>query len=204
MNIQTILSILFMVLVASLAQAQNIQPSDSSPHSVYVIAKINRAGGKVTKKNAQGDQVTVQFQVKKPELLKILEALGPEEEAILEGDIIYETSKKDDRVSMQPIFLIEDIRPISLKKIGKMDDFVPEKQSMTFELSKNRPQSPGFQTTGEVVGAVTLTATVLLLKSLTANKNEVGSKRKIEDTAIFSAGALATGSFLWDQLRLKK
>jgi hypothetical protein len=176
----------------------------TAPGEIYVIAKINSYQQGKMKLQSQGQTLSHAFQLKDPALSKVLEAMGPDEEAILEGHISYETHRQNDSVELKPIFIIDAIRPISLKKLGKMQDFKPEAKPITFQLEKAAYAPQGFKASDQVVGSITITATILLLKALSTSAREPGIKNQLENNLIFSAGALATGAFLIDQMKAGK
>lgn len=130
-------------------------------------------------------------------------SLSSEEEVLLQGYVEYEQQKRDGTISIQPTFIVESIKPVSLKKLGKMEDFKVEEKTVSFKLEPAPYQPRGFQASPQVTGAITITAAVLLLRSLTAPKNEPQVLKEGNNGILFSAGALATGVFVWDQVKEK-
>lgn len=161
------------------------------------------------------DDVTIVARVHSPEEMKdtlhypvvldgeglpeILRKLGPDEDVLLKGQIEYHPVKYEGRTEMNPTFHVEKIIPVSLKKIGKVD-FVPVEQKVTFRSPA--PYAPGtIGVTGKVATAITLTASILLMKELAGNQETQKLNDQLNTGLIFSAGALATGAFLWEQMK---
>jgi hypothetical protein len=163
-------------------------------HKVTVLAKIHPDG-------TNSLQHAMKF--KDAALSNTIKNLAPEEEVLLQGEIYYEKVKGTDG-QLRPVFVIESVRPISLKKLGKMDDFKVSDQPITFELKAPANGPKALNMPEKAVAAMTLTASLLMLKSQTTNSaTEPKGRDQMNSALIFSAGALAAGSFILEELLRK-
>lgn len=140
--------------------------------------------------------------MKDEKLKKELASIKPGDEALIIGKIRYQPKTIENKTTFTPIFIIESIRPISLKSLGKVK-FKEEDIHTNFYpmLVSYSPKS--IPLSSDAASAITLTAAVLLMSSLTATGNEIETKQALNQGMIFSAGALATGLFIYDQLKGK-
>lgn len=130
-------------------------------------------------------------------LNKILQGLEKDDEVLLKGSIRYHPVTMDNKTEMRPTFHINKIVPVSLKRLGKLDLEIAEPK-LVFSLDE--PRAPKtIPVSGKVATAMTLTASILLLQNLTSGQSD-GPRQKLESQVLFGAGALATGSFIWDQI----
>ena len=58
--------------------------------------------------------------------------------------------------------------------------------------------------TGPVASAITMTMGLLMLQELSVSENEPKARKDFNAGLIFSAGALATGVFIYEQIRGKE
>jgi hypothetical protein len=160
-------------------------------HKVTVLAKIHPDG-------TSSLQHAMKF--KDAALSQKLKQLAPDEEVLLQGEIFYEKVKGTDG-QLQPVFVIDSVRPISLRKLGKMDDFKVSEKTVTFTLKNPNFAPKALNMPEKAVGAITMTASILMLKSLTTNAaTEPRGRDQMNSALIFSAGALAAGSFILEEL----
>lgn len=132
-------------------------------------------------------------------LSSVLQKLDPSDEVIMKGRIEYHPVTQEGRKEMNPTFHVEKIVPLSLQKIGRIE-LVPVERKITFTTPV--PYSPKtLPVSGKVATAITLTASVLLVKELSGNQTTQPVQDNINTGLIFSAGALATGVYLWEQLK---
>ncbi len=132
-------------------------------------------------------------------LSHVLAHLEPEDEVLLKGSIRYLPVTQDNKTDMRPTFYISKIIPVSLKRLGESNFSVAEPK-LVFSLPE--AQAPkGISVTGKVAMAITLTATILLMQNLSTAGTPPGMREKLQSQVFFGAGALATGSFIWDQLQ---
>lgn len=135
------------------------------------------------------------------EVEKKIAELSSGEEAVVKGHITYDTRTADGTVKFRPVFLVTSITPVSLTKLraGKVDSIDP-----AFNLHEHKDFSPlTIPVTTEVASSLTLTTALLLMQSLTASSDPQG-RQQINQGIIIFAGALATGSFIIDQIRGQK
>ena len=133
------------------------------------------------------------------DLEKALKTMAPEDDVILRGRIEYHPVKTESRTELNPTFHVTELHPVSLKKIGKIQ-LVPVEQKINFKGTSS-DFSRGFPVAGKVATAITLTASILLLKELSGNQESQPKTDTLNTGLIFSAGALATGIYLWETLK---
>lgn len=132
-------------------------------------------------------------------LSEILTKLEPEDEVILKGSIRYNPVTVDNKTEMRPKFYIEKIIPVSLKRLGK-DDFKIADPKILFSL-KEKEGPKTFPVSGKVATAITLTASVLLMQSLSHGAGGSNPQEQLQSQLLFGAGALATGLYIWEQIQ---
>lgn len=187
------ITLLFSLFCTTLLYAQN--------QDIHVLAKINSVGNQV-KVTQQGQQAPFLIKLKNPNLEKTIKSLRPEDEALLIGEIIYEKVAKDSN-KLEPVFVIKDIKPVSLTRLG-LNEYKVDEPNIVFKSINPAYEPKGITVSPEVSSTIILTGSILLLKSMTATAGEANVSNTIQNNLIFSAGALATGLFIWDQLKLKK
>ncbi len=150
-------------------------------------------------RSSNGD--VIPSRLKSKELEKSLRKMSSGDEAIVRGHIAYEGfSQIEGPIPHQAIFIIESIKPISLKSLGKMDSQL-EGQNLYFPLDRRESYSPqGFPVTKKVASAITLTAAALLLQSLTSHPNQTQELKQLDSGILLSAGIFATGLFIYEQI----
>ena len=131
-------------------------------------------------------------------LAKVLSDLEPNDEVLLKGSVRYHPVTLDSKTEMRPTFHINKIIPVSLKRLGKSEFKIAEPK-LVFSLAE--PRGPkGIAVNEKVATAITLTATVLLMQNLTSTSSG-GPREEIQSRILFGAGALATGTFIWEQIQ---
>jgi len=169
---------------------------------IRVLARIESSGEtfKVLNKN---ENEKIPFSLSEKKLASTLKNLKKSEDVIISGHITQIKIKDGDNVQFVPIFQISDIKPISLEKLGKIDEVKMEPKLVHFTFTPSySPQA--LSVSGKTIGAITLTASILLLKSLTSSKTQSDAEKQSDNLLIFSAGALATGAQIFEDLKLKK
>lgn len=187
------IAVIFLIFCTTLSYAQN--------QDIHVLAKINSVGNQV-KVTQQGEQAPFLIKLKNPELEKKIKELRPDDEALLVGEIIYEKVAKDSS-KLEPVFMIKEIKPVSLNRLG-LNEYKVDEPNIVFKSINPAYGPKGITVSPEVSSTIILTGSILLLKSMTATAAEPNVSNTIQNNLIFSAGALATGLFIWDQLKLKK
>jgi hypothetical protein len=190
--------ILFFLLVTSLAFPQEKEPHEN----IKIFARIKQSGKNLEIiKNT--DTQAVVGTLKDNTIKQDLEGFKSGDEALIEGYISYVVDSRDNKKDLRPVFIIESIKPISLSKLGKFEAKVHEK-----EIHIQEPIEPSrkgvIPVTGEVASAITLTASLLLLENLAAQNQNPAYQQDMTPGLIFSAGALATGLFIYEQIKGKK
>lgn len=191
-----ILLLLFPLIQLSSAEA----PKD--PNEIRVIARIKSINHKISVFDPKR-QRPIPSALEKKSLESEIQKLETGDEALIEGHIVYQKSSADGKQILQPVFLIKAIHPISLKKLGKVDLQIPgeELQITPQEYDKRKGL---FFVNDSVTSAITITASLLLLTNLASTNQPIGTDKDLNTGLIFSAGALATGSFIYQQLKSKK
>ena len=189
----TLILLLPLKLLASSAQ--------DLPQEVKVMAKINsfKEGNLTIHQGADSLRQPIRFA--NPDVEKVIQKLTPDEEVILSGRLIYEKQGQADSFQIRTIFVIHEARAISLKKLGNMDNFVMAERPVTFDLTPKAYAPGSLPASAEVVGSITITASILLLKALATKSTDPNLKNDLNTGLIFSAGALATGTFIMEQLK---
>lgn len=137
-------------------------------------------------------------------LKEVISKLEPGDEVLLKGNIQNHPVVRDNKTDLNPTFHIYDIRPISLSRLGQIDKLIPDSNNTIFKAKEYG--GPGsIPVSGEVATALTLTATILMMKDLSNQPVPQPAVRdSINSGLLFSAGAMATGLFIWKQLHQKK
>lgn len=186
---------LFVLLLTPLALADETK---STHENIKIFARIKSINNEV--KLIRDEKVApIVSTLKDKAIEKDIAALEAGDEALIEGHITYEPSVVEGKQAFKPIFVIESIRPISLKRLGKVEIKEHDQLIQLQPLPADFQRKGTIPVTAQVAGALTLTATLLMLQNQTAT-NEPGVKTDINSGLIFSAGALATGLFIYDQI----
>lgn len=168
---------------------------------IEVLARIQTTGHAVKIiRLKEGDSIPSLLNDKKLE--KVISDMGSDKEAIVKGHISYHATTLEGQAKVEPIFIIESIHPVSLKLLGKVK--TPDDNEMTSNIFKTHDQnfSPlAIPVTTEVASAITITSALLLMQSLAANPGQPGVTQQLNTGLFLSAGILATGVFIFDQLK---
>ncbi len=136
-------------------------------------------------------------------LTKVLSGLGPDDEVLLKGNIRYNPVTKDNKTEMHPTFYVNKIVPVSLKKLGE-GKFQVTDPKIVFAINKSPSKPLEIPISGKVAGAMTLTASVLMMQNLALSGSQRTIKDQLEMNIFFTTGVLATGLFIWEQLQKTK
>lgn len=186
---QKFFTLILFILATCLVKAETGTFDD-----VHVLARIQsiREGGSI-----EGHAI----QLENAELKDTLKKLRPDDEVLLKGYISYSPVKHDTKMAMNPVFHIQSIQPVSLKAIGISEDKITEPPQT---ITMSQPKTPGAITISpEVASAMTMTASVLMLQDLTSPQSPTLTN-DIQKVTFLSAGVLATGYFIWKQLKASK
>lgn len=148
-------------------------------------------------------QETIPSVIQDKKLQDELAQLKAGDEALIIGKIISSPKTSEGRTIFHQVFIIESIHPVSLEKLGKIE-FKEQDQPKNFSslTTDYVPQSIPLST--DAASAITFTASVLLLNSLTNSGHDTTPKADLNKGVLFTAGALATGLFIYEQLKGKK
>jgi hypothetical protein len=191
-----LITIIFMFSLLAPGLANSQQPSD-----IKLLAHIEKKQKVARPLDVNSPQI-IPFKLKSETLNRVIENLKVNEDALLEGYISQEKISKDDKTSLKPIFIVTKITPISLEKLGKLDNFQAEKKALIFS-SNTSYQPKTLPLSDQAFQTITLTATILLLKGLAGGGKLTSFEEKTENLALFSAGALATGAQIFEDLSKK-
>ena len=180
----------FITLISFIVRAQT--PLNEE---VYVLVKIHSV------KDAE-TQLGLPIVFENQEHSKKLLSLSPDDEVLLKGHLTYHQTKSDGKLTMSTKFHIESIHPISLKRLGITE--VPSMEPRMTFTSKVYPGPEGLQVSPEIAGAITFTASALLLQNLSETANTQPLKYQMDRAMFISTGVLATGYFIWKQISEKK
>lgn len=128
--------------------------------------------------------------------------LDEDSEAFIEGYVDYKVKAADSLKSLEPIFIVESVYPVSLNKLGAVN-FTPSQQfEQGFSIEKSF--EPTFiPVTTEVASAITMTTTLLLMESLSNGGLEPEGERSLRKALIISSGLMATMLFIYEQIEGK-
>lgn len=170
----------------------------NSLEDVHVIVKVHSIS---EIKKATGYPFVLENPKHKEDIIK---KLSPGDELLLKGRIENHPVVKDNKTELNPTFHITEIHPISLSKLGKIDQFVPAEKNTIFRNDVYNGSTKSIPVTGEVASALTMTASILMLKDLTeANSGGPKQRDQLSSGVLFSAGVMATGLLIWKQLQKK-
>ena len=195
-KITTFLIILSLFTIKTSAQQEEIK----------LIARIKAQGKEI--KIARGKETSrVNIKLSHQKLLQTIKDLKPGDEALMTGHFEY-LMKGVEEKSSSPIFVIDSIKPISLKRLGEMNQKINEKtleEEKVVVFKSEAPFEPkSLPVTGPVASAITMTMGLLMLQELSVSENEPKARKDLNAGLIFSAGALATGVFIYEQIRGKE
>jgi hypothetical protein len=175
---------------------------EQQQQEIKLIARIKSMGNKVELVKDQ-KSAPIMTELAKPELKKIIDSLETGDEALIEGHLRYRP-KGIETETMPAVFVISSIRPISLKRLGHMEGkFIEEPKELM--LTDKAPFAPkSIPVSGELIGAITFTASLLMLQDLTSSQASSNPQHQLNSGLIFSAGSLATGLLIYEQISGKK
>ncbi len=166
----------------------------SRMENVHVLARIHSIKEAET---LTGNAI----QLENDGLSEILQKLKPEDEVLLKGFVTYQPEKNDTQINMHPVFHIQSIHPVSLKRLGITQEKIAE-PSLTFTTASAKgPLTIPVSTA--VASSITMTASILLLQNLTYAESTQPLKSDLQKATFLSAGILATGYFIWKQIATK-
>ncbi len=195
-KITTFLIILSLFTIKTSAQQEEIK----------LIARIKAQGREI--KIVRGKETSrVNIKLSHKKLLQTIKDLKPGDEALMTGHFEY-LMKGVEEKSSSPIFVIDSIKPISLKRLGEMNQKINEKtlgEEKVVVFKSEAPFEPkSLPVTGPVASAITMTMGLLMLQDLSVPENEPKARKDLNAGLIFSAGALATGVFIYEQIRRRE
>ena len=181
---------------------QIAQAKTSAFEEITVIGRIEGQGAALRIiRSMEGDALPGLIQ--NQELEKKLGELQKGDEVLIKGYITYQSFSLEEGKQLTPIFIVQSLRPISLSRLGKSEDAkIPELQ---FSSNNQKHFSPlGIPVTTQVASAITLTSSMLLLQSLASGPNDVQIRQQLNSGLILFAGAMATGIFIYEQIKSYK
>ncbi len=172
--------------------------ASSKSEEIKLVARIKNKGSEIQlfKENRPAGVKTT---LANPELQKIINDFEPGDEALITGHLQYHV-KGVEAETTPAIFVIDSIKPVSLKRLGIRENTFIEDQKSILISPAPTPTPKTIAVTKEVAAAITMTASLLMLQDLTAKPSEPSVKSDINTGLIFSAGALATGLFIYEQI----
>lgn len=189
---------LFSLLVPSLIKAESFA-------EIEVLGKVKMKGNSIEfiPRN-QSDAMAVPSLVKDQKLINSISSLESADEAFVKGHVIFQKFDSDGNGQMKPVFVIESVKPISLKRIGDigdMQDFPRKQDYLILKADSFAPWSIPVST--EIASAITMTSAMLLMQSLTASPLQPEGIQQIQRGLILSAGALMTGALIIEKFTIK-
>jgi hypothetical protein len=193
-------NLFIIVLIISTFLSTALAQTESSPE-IEVLAKIQTTGHAI-KLIRLSERDVIPSLLKNKELEKVISQMRPDEDALVKGHITYQATTIEGQAKLEPIFIIESIHPVSLKLLGKIKPPDDNELANNIFRSPDKKYAPfSIPVTTEVASALTLTTSVLLLQSLTASANQPQVEQQLNTGLFLFAGALATGVFIYDQIK---
>lgn len=195
MKILSCLILMTLLLLSSVAAGQT-----HSKEEIQVIGRLQTSGGKIQLiRSQEGDAIP--SLLKNKELEETLKSMAPGDEAVVRGYISYQgITQIEGPVTHQPVFVIESIKPISLKILGKVE-LPREFDNPSFSLTSRQPYSPlTIPVSTEVASAMTIATSMILLQSLSSPPHRSGGQESLNSGVLLYAGLFATGVFIFQQV----
>ena len=193
-------NLFIIVLIISTFLSTALAQTKSSPE-IEVLAKIQTTGHAI-KLIRLSERDVIPSLLKNKELEKVISQMRPDEDALVKGHITYQATTIEGQAKLEPIFIIESIHPVSLKLLGKIKPPDDNELANNIFRSPDKNYAPfSIPVTTEVASALTLTTSVLLLQSLTASPNQPQVEQQLNTGLFLFAGALATGFYIYDQIK---
>lgn len=181
-------NVLFFILLLASAALVKAAPEGHEAKIFLRIHSIKEA------EVATGYPIELENQV----LVEVLKNLKADDEVLLQGVIVYHPVTKDDNTEMHPTFRVDDIRAVSLTRLGiKEPVMVESKREFRHEP---RPGKNRFGVSGGFSEGLILTGSILLIKSSAQGLADNVPTELLNQQVLFSAAALATGHMLWQEL----
>lgn len=179
----------------------NVLWAQTAPLQLEILGKI-KIEGKDIKLFRTNERDIIPGMLDDQKIIKVISELGPSEESFVKGHVIYQKFDSDGSMSLRPVFVIESVKPISLKligSIGSIQDYQSKHESLIYRKSEYSPLVMPIST--EIASTVTLTTAILLMQSLTSSSLQPQSSQQLNSGLIFFAGALAAGAFVVEQYK---
>lgn len=190
-----------LILLLTLALVQLTHANTSAFDEITVIGRLEGHGDSLKViRTVEGDALQGMFEKKQIE--KDLSSLQKGEEVLLKGYVTYPHYPLEGVRLPRPIFVIQSVQPISLERLGKMDD-LNISEPLTLPVRRPSYAPMAIPVSAEVASSLTLTSSILLLQSLTAGPNDPQLRQQLNSGIIIFAGALATGLFIYEQISAK-
>ncbi len=175
--------------------------SETETERVKILVRIEQQNGELRIfRSTNGDVIPGAFANKN--LVDELKKLEEGDEVLMEGHINYRPTFSMERTSFKPYFMIESIRPVSLKRLGQINFKLPESSLQLDQVpGEFRPLTLPVST--EVASALTMTTTLLLMDSLTSGSGDPSGRQDLRRGLIISAGTMATVLFIYEQMKGK-
>lgn len=175
--------------------------SETETERVKILVRIEQQNGELRIfRSTNGDVIPGAFANKN--LVDELKKLEEGDEVLMEGHINYRPTFSMERTSFKPYFMIESIRPVSLKRLGQINFKLPESSLQLDQVpGEFRPLTLPVST--EVASALTMTTTLLLMDSLTSDSGDPSGRQDLRRGLIISAGTMATVLFIYEQMKGK-
>jgi hypothetical protein len=171
------------------------------PERIQILTRIHSVSA-TSVAITPGQAPMVNFVPARKEVAEALAQLERDDEALLSGHVRYDTQKEDSRLITT--FVIEEVRPVSLRRLGMAAQGTKlREEQLTFTQAQVPFAPAGIPIKDSVFASMTITASLLMLNTLTGPKNEPAVTQSLRTGVLFSAGALATGLFIWEQLQGK-
>ena len=189
-----ITSLIFYVTFLSHASfAQMHEPN------VEVLARIKSVGHSIEIiRSLEGDAIPSLLNDKNLE--KTLSEMAPGEEAIVRGYISQDlTSGIEGQAISKPVFVIQEIKPISFKRLRPVIGLENEQpHPMVLSFKTYAPFTLPLST--KVTSTLIMTTSLLLMQSLSAPPSQPSGQKGLNSGVIVFAGLMQAGVFLFEQI----
>jgi hypothetical protein len=186
--------ILYMAFLTRATYGQTHEPN------VEVLARIKSVGHSLEViRSLEGDAIPSLLNDKNLE--KTLSEMSAGEEAIVRGYISQElTSGIEGQTISRPVFVIQEIKPISFKRLRPViaqENEQPHPMALSFK--SYAPFTLPLST--QVTSTLIMTTSLLLMQSLSATPSQPSGQKGLNSGVIVFAGLMQAGVFLYEQIR---
>ena len=189
----------FIACLIFLFSLSTFSETETETERVKILVRIEQQNGELRIfRSSNGDVIPGAFANK--ELANELKKLEEGDEVLMEGHINYRPTFSMEKTSFKPYFMIESVRPVSLRRLGQINLKLPE-STLQFAQTPGEFRPLTLPVSTEVASALTMTTTLLLMDSLTSGPGDPSGRQDLRRGLIISAGTMATVLFIYEQIK---